>query len=65
MCNPQDQSQMHREMSWGPTDDLTEEERSQMAEDLGWLVQECNVPIPKEPLGKAMVEQGFASDKAA
>eukprot|EP00973_Karenia_brevis_P078640 10915697-Karenia_brevis.AAC.1 len=26
MCNPQDHSQMHNEMSWGPTDDLTEEE---------------------------------------
>eukprot|EP00973_Karenia_brevis_P023800 3281033-Karenia_brevis.AAC.1 len=26
MCNPQDELQIHGEVSWGPTDDLTEEE---------------------------------------
>eukprot|EP00973_Karenia_brevis_P069946 9725862-Karenia_brevis.AAC.2 len=37
---------------------------SQTAEDLSWPVQEWDAPINTEPLGKAMVEQGFSSDRA-
>eukprot|EP00973_Karenia_brevis_P041373 5725509-Karenia_brevis.AAC.1 len=40
MCNPQDESQMASEMGWGPTNDFTEEEASQMAEDLSRPVQQ-------------------------
>eukprot|EP00973_Karenia_brevis_P019759 2709078-Karenia_brevis.AAC.1 len=31
MCNPQDQSQMHNEMGWEATDDVTEEDMTQSA----------------------------------
>eukprot|EP00973_Karenia_brevis_P012241 1661380-Karenia_brevis.AAC.1 len=65
MRNPQDETQMHNEMGWDATDDITKEEVNQMAQDLSWEVPESHVPAPKVPLGKAVAEQGFASDKTA